>query len=336
MSIDIHNHVITAQVMDLVQQESIYGVVLDGHSWQSKNIGRFPLVDAWTDPDAKLREMDGKELDKAVLSAAPKPLYYYELDLGPQLRMASVANTGMAAFCKGHDDRLRWMAHIPLAFPGEAARVAEEAAELGAAGVEIGTSAAGRRLDSRDYDVLWERLESIGMPVFLHPAYESTGPENDGYALGGVIGLLYELTNALQRMVCGHVLDRHAGLTIVAALGGGFFPYSAGRLRHYTSWRPELAGAPADPWAYVGQIKFDTHLHDPVALRFLIEKAGPENVMIGTDCSFLSATPAPMDELRQAVGDDPEAMELVSTTNAAEIFWRHEDPGAGHRRERQA
>lgn len=331
MTIDIHNHVITTEVIDLVRQESIYGVDLDRDSWQSKNIGRFPLVDAWTDPDAKLREMDSKELDKAVLSAAPKPLYYYELELEPQVRMASVANAGMAAFCEGHDDRLRWMAHVPLAFAEEAARVAAQAAEVGAVGVEIGTSAAGRRLDDPYYDVFWEQLESLSMPVFLHPAYESAGPENEGYGLGGVIGLLYEVTNALQRMVCGHVLDRHKGLIIIAALGGGFFPYSAGRLRHYSSWLPALADAPADPWSYVGQIKFDTHLHDPVALRFLIAKSGPENVMIGTDCSFLSATPAPMSELQQAVGEDLRAMELVSTANAADIFWRSEgSKRAGH------
>ena len=75
-----------------------------------------------------------------------------------------------------------------------------------------------------------------------------------------------------------------------------------GRLRQYTTWlRPELESAPADPWSYVGQLKFDTHLHDPVALRFLVEKAGSGNVLIGTDCSFLSCTPSPMGELREAL-----------------------------------
>jgi aminocarboxymuconate-semialdehyde decarboxylase len=110
-------------------------------------------------------------------------------------------------------------------------------------------------------------------------------------------------------------------LNVVAALGGGAFPYNVGRLRHYITWVPALSDSPKDPWSYVGQIKFDTHLHDPLALRFLIEKAGPENVLIGTDCSFPSATPEPVRELRDALGDDDASFAMVAETNAMELFW---------------
>jgi aminocarboxymuconate-semialdehyde decarboxylase len=322
VNIDIHNHIIPAEVLDLVQSNPVYGVTIANNRWRSANIGEFPLLDAWHDPAAKLQEMDSKELDAAVLSAAPKPLYYYELPLRDQLLMAQTFNRSAAAFCAGHEDRLRWMAHVPLTFPEAAADVLGEARDLGASGVELGTSAAGHRLDEPTFEVLWDSLESLNVPVFLHPAYESAAPENDKYALGPVIGLLSEVTNTLQRLICGHVLDRHPGVRIVAALGGGYFPYSAGRLRHYTTWRPELEGAPADPWSYVGQLKFDTHLHDPIALRFLVEKAGAANVLIGTDCSFPSCTPAPMSELREALGDDTAAIKAVAEANAYEMFWK--------------
>jgi aminocarboxymuconate-semialdehyde decarboxylase len=322
MNIDIHNHIIPSAVLDLVANEPVYGVDTSNGTWTSRNIGSFPMIGAWHEPSAKLREMDSKELDAAVLSAAPKPLYYYELPLRDQLRMAEVFNRSAAEFCEGHQDRLRWMAHIPLTFPEAAAEALTEARDLGAVGVELGTSAAGHRLDEPMYDALWESLESLGMPVFLHPAYESQSEENRPYALGQVIGLLSEVTNTLQRLICGHVLDRYPQLQIVSALGGGYFPYSVGRLRHYTTWRPELAGAPADPWSYVGQLKFDTHLHDPVALRFLVEKAGPANVLIGTDCSFPSCTPSPMGELREALGGDTAAIKAVAEVNAYEMFWK--------------
>lgn len=322
MNIDIHNHIIPSAVLELVAAEPVYAVEITDGTWTSRNIGRFPLIDAWHDPSAKLRELDSKELDAAVLSAAPKPLYYYELPLRDQLRMAHTFNQAAAEFCEGHQDRLRWMAHVPLTFPEAAADVLTQARDLGAVGVELGTSAAGHRLDDAMYDVLWESLESLGLPVFLHPAYESQAEENRPYALGQVIGLLSEVTNALQRLICGHVLDRHPRLQIVAALGGGYFPYSVGRLRHYATWRPELAEAPADPWSYVGQVKFDTHVHDPVALRFLVEKAGPANVLIGTDCSFPSCTPSPMDELREALGADTAAIKAVAEVNAYGLFWK--------------
>lgn len=321
MSIDIHNHAIPPGVLDLVAAKPVYGVTISDGIWSSKNIGTFPLLAAWHEPDGKLREMDGKELDRAVLSVAPKPLYYYELGLPEQLEMARTANSGLAAFCTGHEDRLRWMAHLPLAFPEEAAKVMREALERGASGVELGTSAAGKRFDDPVFEVLWSELESLGVPVFLHPAYESEGPENDGFAIPSVLGLPYETTNAIHRLIYGGVLDRHPNLRIAAALGGGIFPYVAGRMRHYATFRPELEGAPPDPWSYVGQIKFDSHTHDPVALRFLVDKAGAENVMVGTDCSFLSCTPEPMAELRAALHDRPGAFEAVATANAEAMFW---------------
>lgn len=322
MNIDVHNHIIPPEVLELVQGNPVYGVTISDNRWRSANIREFPLIDAWHDPDAKLREMDSKELDAAVLSAAPKPLYYYELPLRDQQLMARTFNRSAAAFCAGHPDRMRWMAHAPLTFPEAAVEILAEARDLGACGVELGTSAAGHRLDEPAFEVLWDGLESLGLPVFLHPAYESHAPENNKYALGPVIGMLTEVTNTLQRLICGRVLDRHPGLRIVAALGGGYFPYSVGRLRHYITWvRPELEGAPADPWSYVGQLKFDTHLHDPVALRFLVEKAGPGNVLIGTDCSFLSCTPSPMGELREALGNDAAAIKAISEANAYEMFW---------------
>ena len=201
-------------------------------------------------------------------------------------------------------------------------KVLEQAVEMGAAGVQIGSTAAGQRFDDPVFDVFWDKIEALDIPVFLHPAYESDGPEHDRYALGVVQGMLIEVTNALQRLICGHVLDRHPKLTIVAALAGGFFPYAEGRLRHYTTFRPELVDAPKDPWSYVGQIKFDSHTHDAPTLRFLIDKAGVDNVVIGTDCSFQSCTPAPMDELRAALGNDAASVEKVATTNAQALFWR--------------
>jgi aminocarboxymuconate-semialdehyde decarboxylase len=321
VSVDIHNHIIPQSVIDLCQSEPAYGVTIANGQWKSPNIHDFPLVDAWHDPAAKLRELDGKDLDQAVLSAAPKPLYYYELAVDDQERMARTFNEGAASFCDGHDDRLRWMASVPLAFPERAASVLSDALDLGASGVEIGTSADGRRIDEPEFEPFWAAAARLNVPVFLHPAYEHRLPEYEPYQLGLAIQLPVEVTTALERLICARTLDRHA-VTIVAALGGGCFPYLAGRLRHYSTFTPGLRNAPADPWAYVGQIKFDSHLHDPVALEFLIKKAGDQNVLIGTDCSFESATPAPVSELRAAVSASQESFDRVSHQNAHALFWK--------------
>jgi aminocarboxymuconate-semialdehyde decarboxylase len=320
MSVDIHNHIIPNRVLELLANDPVYRVSIKDDVWHGGNIHDFPMVAAWSDPDAKLQELDGKQLDRAVLSAAPKPLYYYELELEPQELMARTTNLGAAEFCEGHDDRLRWMAHVPLAFPEVAAKVLADAAEQGAVGVEIGTTVNGRRIDEPAFDPFWEAVESLNLPVFMHPAYENPLPEYEPYSLGLAIGLPVESTVALERLICARTLDRYPNLTIIAALGGGCFPYLVGRLRHYATFTPGLQGTPSDPWSYVGQLKFDSHLHDAEALQYLIQKAGPENVLIGTDCSFQSATPEPMRELRDAT-DDEAAFKQVAEGNALELFW---------------
>ena len=318
MPIDVHNHVIPPAVIDLVTGDSRYGVTIENGAWSSRNIGGFPLTDAWYSPEAHLREMDEKRLDRALISAAPKPLYYYEVDLEPQELMARTTNDGLAEFAAASPDRLQWLAHIPLRFPEAAASELRRAVDLGASGVQIGSSAAGVRLDEPEFDVLWSTIESLGINVFLHPAYE---PGDAKYAIDLAQGMPFEVTDALHRLIYGGVFDRHPDFTVVAALGGGFFPYTYGRLAHYASYLPQLAGGPADPLAYLGRIVFDSHVHSVPVLKFLIELAGVENVVIGTDCSFPSATPQPVDELEAAVADE-DARRLIADGNAERLFWK--------------
>jgi aminocarboxymuconate-semialdehyde decarboxylase len=319
VNIDVHNHAIPQRVLDLMEREPKYGVSLAGGIWHGPNIGDFTLVEAWASPDGKLRELDKKGLDGAVVSIAPKPLYFFELPLEPQSVVARETNIGLADYCAVHPDRLRWMAHIPLGWPEEAATVLEEARELGASGVQVGTSAAGRQLDDPALNPFWETVERLRIPVFVHPGYEQQIPAFADYSLGAIIGLPAETTTALERLICGGHFDRYPNLRVVGAHGGGFFPYNVGRLRNYIRVREALKDLPHDPWSYVGRLKFDSLVYDVDTLRFLVQKAGAENIMIGTDCSFSSAPVAPVDELRAAIDDD-EDFRLAAGGNAAEMF----------------
>ena len=319
MNIDIHNHAIPQRVFDLIEREPEYGVSLAGGTWHGPNIGDFALVEAWASPDAKLRELDGKGLDGAVVSIAPKPLYFFELPLAPQSAVAKETNLGLAEYCAVHPDRLRWMAHVPLGWPEASAEILDEAVALGASGVQVGTSAAGRRLDDPALNPFWETVERLNVPVFIHPGYELQIQAFADWNLGAIIGLPLETTIALERLVCAGHLDRYPSLRVVGAHGGGFFPYNVGRLRNYIRVRPALRDLPSEPWSYVGRIMFDSLVYDVDTLRFLVAKAGPENIMIGTDCSFSSAPVAPVDELRAAIDDD-EGFRLAAGGNAAELF----------------
>ena len=81
-------------------------------------------------------------------------------------------------------------------------------------------------------------------------------------------------------------------------------PWQGGRLRHAAMVRAELADSPPDPHAYFGRIVVDTITHDAAALRYLVERVGAGNVVMGTDLPFDMATPEPVAALEQAVASD--------------------------------
>ena len=319
MKIDSHIHALPERSIALLRRDPVYRVTLDGMKWHGGNYPDFEITPKWFDPDTALAGMRKNGIDMGIMSAAPKPLFYYEVDQAPAVAMCRETNLGLAEFQKAHPKNFRWMAHLPLRFPKAAVDMLDEAVAAGCCGVIAGTSIAGRRLDEPDYEIFWSAVETLDMPVLLHPAYEHVSPGMGDFYLGSVIGMPTDATIALERLICSGMLDRYPKARIISALGGGFFPYQVGRLRQCISYRPELKHVKKDPWDYVGQIKFDTNVHENASLKFLIEFAGTENVLLGTDLPFSTAIENPFGMLNAAAGSDA-AIRQISETGPAAFF----------------
>lgn len=317
MKIDVHNHAIPEPAVELLRSDPVYRTKFDGDHLSGGNHVNFTLLPSFRDPDAKLAELQSKRLEGAVVSAAP-PLFFYELPVEAGEAIAKATNRGLAEFAGTHPDRYRWMAHVPMANPGRAASVLEEAVGAGAVGVEIGTSIAGRRLDEPEFEPFWAAAERLQTPVMLHPAYNQANPGLDQFYLQNVIGNQLETTIAIERLIASGVLGRHRRLTVLLVHAGGYFPFQAGRLRHATTVRPELKAAPADPWSFCGQVMVDTITHDPDALTYLVSRMGAQNVVMGTDLPFDMAPPQPVDELEQAV--DAGTARVIAEENPARLY----------------
>jgi aminocarboxymuconate-semialdehyde decarboxylase len=319
MNIDVHQHALPERALDLFKRDPVYGVTIDGRTWQGGNHVDFTVKPEFTDTAAKLAQMDALDLDAGIVSGIP-PLFYYELDAGAGAAICAANNLGLKEMAAESGGRLWWMAHVPLQDPKRAATMVEEAAADGAVGLHVGTSIAGRRLDEPDFDVFWQAAARAGLPVEIHPDFTyDRHPALSPYYLNNVVGLPLETTLTIERLICAGVLDRHPDLRIVLLHAGGFFPYQAGRLRHAHTVRPELADSPADPWTYFGQVVVDAITHDPEALRYLISRVGADNVLLGTDLPFDMAPPDPMGLVRAAT-DDPEILDKVAGANATRLY----------------
>ena len=293
MKIDVHNHAIPQRAIELLNAEPIFGATVRDGMWQGGTHVTFPLAPSFVDPDAKLAELEERGLEGAVVSVSPT-LFYYHVDARAGEAMARAVNGGLEEFAAAWPDRMRWMASVPLQAPLLAVEVLEEASANGAAGVEIGTSAADMRLDEPALEPFWSAAERLGAAGHAAPRLHARRTRGSAdFYLENVIGFPLETTIAIERLICAGTLDRHPGLQVVLVHAGGYFPWQAGRLRHARTVRPELSDAPRDPWSYLGQVLFDTITHDVDALRFLVGKGGRREPRAGDRPAVRHGHPGP-------------------------------------------
>ena len=69
------------------------------------------------------------------------------------------------------------------------------------------------------------------------------------------------------------------------------------------------------PSAFLRRFLYDTITHDTAALRFLVDRVGPDRVVLGSDYPFPMGDPDPVTSVAQAVFD-PSVTDAIVGGNA--------------------
>jgi len=160
--------------------------------------------------------------------------------------------------------------------------------QLGLCGVQIGSHIGATNLDAPELFDFFAAAADLGAAVLVHP-WDMMGAESmPKYWLPWLVGMPAEQSRAACCLIFGGVLERLPELRVCMAHGGGSFPYTIGRIEHGFRMRPDLVATdnPRNPREYLKRMYFDSCVHDPLALRYLIDCAGSERVMLGTDYPF--------------------------------------------------
>ena len=184
--------------------------------------------------------------------------------------------------------------------------------ELGFRGLEIATNVEGEELSSPRLEPFWAAVEQQNVVVFIHPIGFTQPERLTEHYFFNVIGHPIENTLAIANLIFGGVMERHPGLKIVMAHGGGFLPAYAGRMDHAYHAREDVRqGLPKPPGEYLRQFHFDSVVFETDQLRFLIEKYGVDRLLVGTDypydmgevdpIGFVAKTPGLADQERAAI-----------------------------------
>lgn len=294
-TIDVHAHAVLAETM---LQAGAYGpeigYMADGTPWFRVGDYRLEGVRYEGSPfmnvRLRLEQMDRTGIDFQILS--PNPLTYFHF----------IESDVAAAFCRAHNDalsqlvsthpiRLAAFAALPMQDISAACEELERAVrDLGMLGAYIGTD-FGRPLNSPDLDLFYEKLVSLDVPLFIHPAPAGIdGPPGDPnlkqFDLELLCGFPAQETIAVATLIYGGVLHRHPKLDICISHAGGAVASLIGRLNQACvkrAWMPEELRHDGAFEETLSRLWFDTHVHDARVLAFIADIIGTERLVLGTN-----------------------------------------------------
>lgn len=243
------------------------------------------IDDRCWDPARRLADMDRDGVALQVVSPIPVTFSYW-LPADGAAELARAQNEWLAGLVRDNPGHFAGLATVPLQAPDVAAQLAAQAtAELGLAGVEIGTNVDGAPLDSPELEIFWAACEESGALIFVHPWQVLGADRLRAHNLTYAVGNPAETAAAAATLVLGGVLDRHPGLRIVLAHGGGAFLALLPRLDQVAANLTENGGA-VRPSDYVRRFHYDSLVYDPASASQLIARVGADRVVVGTDYPF--------------------------------------------------
>jgi aminocarboxymuconate-semialdehyde decarboxylase len=328
--IDVHAHYVPPQLIDAVAAtgqeigvrlvQSPAGVALH-FDYGFKARPFFPRL---VEPVAERRAwLDAHGIDSQIIATWPD-IFGYGLLIDACIAWHRMLNDTLSDWCSDNKDRFAWLASVPLTDAEAAASELERVAAMHAVGVIIPANVEDQNIGELPLEAFWRKAEALHLPVLIHPVLVGPAPRAARFGLAQVAQYTFDTTLGVGSLLMSGVLDRFPRLALVLSHGGGAYPYLAGRfdIMHARMDRAAQGDVAArTPSAYASQMIYDSIVHAPKALRFLIDVVGLDNVVLGTDYSFPPADMEPLASL-SAAGLSPAEIAAIADANPRRVFGR--------------
>ena len=299
--IDLHCHFIPPTLLDRITTDGgAHSITVTDDERVSfagkRSTQKFPP--GMLDLTDRLQRMDSQGVDLQIISAW-MDFAGLELAADDGAWLARSLNELTIEAIAPHGDRFRAMAAVPLQAPELAAEELRYAlGELGMVAVEIATTLGSSELDDPGLAPFWSAAEELNALVLVHPMNQSIGYDrlSRSYFLDNIISNPAEGAVAAANLIFGGVLAKYPKLKVCLTHGGGFLPYQIGRLDRGYAGKPDVTAVNIDapPSAFLRRFYYDTVVHSPEAVRFLVEKVGADRVVLGSDYPFPMGDPEPV------------------------------------------
>ena len=318
-AIDCQSHMYPEVVLDYMETRTKPPLVY------RRGDERYTLVGQWhrrvrakhTDVGAKLADMDRVGIATTVLTINdPGPESFGE----DGLKMARMANDFLGETARAHPGRFIPLAFLPLQDMEASLKELDRCVnQLGARGIQLYSNLNGQFPDEPQFRPLFRRAEEMGLPLFLHPADPVTFEATKGRNLIAGLGLMFDTTIALARMILAGLLEQHPKLKLVCPHVGGTLPYLIGRLDHQTQVLKRGAeNIKKPPSEYLKQVYLDVVTPLPLAIKFAYDMVGPDKLLYGSDHPWVD--PALIMSSVKSLGLPAEDERKIFRDNAVKLF----------------
>ncbi len=311
--IDVHHHIVPDFYVEALRGIGIHDVT--GVP--------FPT---WS-PEAMYGSFERMGISKAILSVSAPGVYFG--DAGFARELARRCNEYHAQLMREAPDRLGGFATVPLPSVGDAIAESTHALdELGLNGVCLLTNYDGVYLGDPKFDDYLAFLNDRHAVVLLHPTMPPAAQQPNMPVAPAILEFVFDTTRAITSLLVTGALERFSNIRFIVSHLGGTIPMVAWRLRLFDSsprepYRKFREIAPHPVAHYLSQLYYDVAVSaSPSNLRTVLDLAGPEHILFGSDFPFLP--PGLIDDNAHSVFEsdvfDAQALHAISYGNANRLF----------------
>ncbi|MBL8181736.1 MAG: amidohydrolase [Blastocatellia bacterium] len=325
LKIDVHTHILPRDVPSWKSKFGYGGFITLDHykpccAHMVRDDGKqFRDIEenCW-DAKTRILEMDATGVGVQVLSTVPV-MFSYWTKPNDGAEISRFLNDHIAEIVSEFPLRFVGLGTLPMQETELAIRELERCKSIGLAGIQIGTNVNQLNLSEPQFFEIFAACERLGMAVFVHPWEMAGEADMQKYWLPWLVGMPAEVSRAICSLIFSGTLERLPNLRICFAHGGGAFPATLGRIEHGFSVRPDLfQDNPHGPRKYLSKMYFDSLVHEPSKLDFLINLVGSDQVMLGSDYPFPLGEAEP-GKLIDSMNYDESIKEML--LNGAALNW---------------